>query len=78
MRDPPLCFRCEHFKQYQPLHFVTPGECGWEPTGFMPEWVELWLKSKDRYHGPDRSVSAYRPRTSCGAFKPKEETPCES
>jgi hypothetical protein len=75
MRAPPICFKCEHFAQYQPLHFVTPGECTWKPKGHVPGWLEVWLCSTIKYHGPDRSVSTYWPHTSCKAFKLKEKTP---
>jgi len=51
----PICFGCKHFRQRQPLHFLTPGECGWGP-GPSPEWLQSWLDSDDKYYGPKREI----------------------
>lgn len=69
----PICFDCKHFKQYQPLHFMTPGECGWEPAGSVPEWLQLWLDMNCRYYGPNREVSTSHPIFSCEAFTEKTD-----
>lgn len=67
----PICFGCVHFRQYQPLHFRTPGECGWEPPGGVPDWLQFYLDSRDRYYGPKREVSTAHPVLHCAAFKEK-------
>lgn len=69
----PLCFQCKHFKQHQPLHFVTPGECKWEPVNQTPEWFDLWFLSNDRYYGPQNEVSTrFCVVKECGAFEEKK------
>lgn len=69
----PLCFQCRFFKQYQPLHFVTPGECKWEPTNQTPPWFDLWWGDRDRYHGPKRDVSTSFAVVNCNAFEEKPD-----
>ena len=69
----PICFECVHFAQYQPLHFRTPGECKWEPGESMPEWLQNYLSSTDRYYGPHREVSTSYPVLTCAAFKEKPD-----
>jgi hypothetical protein len=70
----PLCFQCKHFKQYQPLHFVTPGECKWEPANQTPPWFDLWFDSREQYYGPHREVSTrYCVITQCNAFQEKTD-----
>ncbi len=71
MSRQPICFGCKHFRQYQPLHFRTPGECGWEPREAMPEWLQSWLGITDRYYGPHREVSTAHPVLTCEAFEEK-------
>lgn len=75
MSSKPLCFRCKHFKQYQPLTFITPGECGWEPREAVPEWVQNWLNMDCRYYGPAKDVSTYWPIMNCAAFEEKTNEP---
>ncbi len=70
---PPLCFQCKWFKQYQPLHFRTPGVCKWEPANQQPPWFDLWWGSDDRYHGPAREVSTFDPIKECNAFEEKSD-----
>ena len=67
----PICFTCKHFKQYQPLTFVTPGKCGWEPREAVPEWLRSWLAIDEYYdYGPDRDVSTrVLVKTECPAFE---------
>ena len=72
MTQTPICFECEHFRQYQPLPFITPGECRWEPLGDIPDWLQTWLDTTDNYYGPKREVSTRWPVLTCQAFK---ETP---
>ena len=50
MSDDPICFGCAHFRQYQPLEFTKPGECGFTVEN-PPAWLEAWLDSDDRYYG---------------------------
>lgn len=68
MAQKPICFDCIFFKQYQPLHFITPGECKWTPPMPVPEWMEGWLNIDDRYYGPHREVSTHHPVLTCEAF----------
>lgn len=77
MSSSPLCFRCKHFKQYQPLHFVTPGECKWEPREPTPDWLNNWLNLDCRYYGPAREVhsSMYHTVKNCEAFEEKTDEP---
>lgn len=66
----PICFGCRHFRQYQPLTFMTPGECKWEPGEAVPEWLQFWLGMDDRYYGPTREVRTTEPmRHECEAFQ---------
>ncbi len=74
MSKTPLCFQCKHFTQYQPLHFLEPGECKWEPTNQTPSWFDLWFDSRDRYYGPHRAVRTDHPVTTCNAFEEKVKT----
>lgn len=71
----PICFRCRHFKQYQPLHFTTPGECKWEPTNQTPPWFDFWFDMRDRYYGPKREVSTnqFHAIMKCNAFEEKPD-----
>ncbi len=71
MSRQPICFGCKHFKQYQPLHFRIPGECGWEPRETVPDWLQGWLGITDKYYGPRREVSTAHPVLSCAAFEEK-------
>lgn len=66
-----ICFGCKHFKQYQDLKTQTPGMCQWEPTESVPEWLQTWLGSTDRYHGPSRETSTVFPVQTCEAFEEK-------
>lgn len=50
----PICFSCKHFRQYQPLTFVEPGECKWQPDA-VPAWLEPFIDSDDPY-GPNRAI----------------------
>ncbi len=72
----PICFGCKHFKQYQPLHFMTPGECKWEPREAVPDWLQSWLDLAERYYGPKRGVSTnFAVRYECAAFEEKTDDP---
>ena len=73
MSATPICFRCVHFRQYQPLHFRTPGECGWQPKEAVPVWLQFYLDSTDRYYGPKREVTTdfHFGINECEAFKEK-------
>ncbi len=77
MSQQPICFTCKHFKQYQPLHFRTPGECGWEPREAVPGWVQSHLDNKDRYYGAAREVTTGFNFiiTECEAFEEKTDEP---
>lgn len=66
--EKPICFDCIFFKQYQPLHFVSPGECIWQPNFEVPEWMENWLRLDDKYYGPNREVNTRHPVLTCEAF----------
>ncbi len=68
MSRQPICFGCKYFKQYPPLHFRIPGECGWEPHETVPEWLQ-GLGITDRYYGPHREVSTADPILICQAFE---------
>lgn len=72
-RTDPICFRCVHFKQHQPLHFRTPGECKWTPNEAVPDWFQVHLDSTDYYHGPKREVSTVYVIKTCAAFKEKPD-----
>lgn len=78
MNDP-ICFDCKHFRQYQPLEFTIPGECGWTYDP-VPTWLELYLSSYgDRYYGPKRDVYSARGGNptiqKCAAFQKKDVSP---
>jgi hypothetical protein len=51
----PICFQCKHFRQYQPLTFLYPGECGWQPAEAVPAWLEPYMVGTD-YYGPKREI----------------------
>jgi hypothetical protein len=50
----PICFQCQHFRQYQPLSFLKPGDCGWQPDA-VPAWLEPYINSDD-YYAPKREI----------------------
>jgi hypothetical protein len=67
----PICFHCRYFRQHQPLTFLTPGECRWEPSNRMrmPEWARIWLENNDKFYGPNREIwSRGNIVTECPAF----------
>jgi hypothetical protein len=49
----PICFRCRHFRQHQPLTFLKPGTCGWH--GLLPAWLAPHANSDD-YYAPKREI----------------------
>ncbi len=76
MIEKPICFGCKHFKQYGPLNFMTPGECKWEPSEAVPDWLQFWLNLDDRYYGPKRDVSTtFAVLSECQAFEEKPDDP---
>lgn len=69
----PICFRCKHFRQHQPLTFLKPGSCGWQPDA-VPAWLEPFINSND-YYAPKRDIWG-RDHTiqECQTFVAKPET----
>jgi hypothetical protein len=67
----PLCFGCKHFRQYQPLTFLQPGECRWDAV--TPAWLEPYVWSDD-YYAPKRAVWSRGGNLieACGTFEAKE------
>lgn len=67
----PICFRCRHFRQHQPLTFLQPGTCGWQ--GMLPAWLEPYSNSDD-YYAPKRDIwSRSHIIEQCETFAEKPE-----
>lgn len=67
----PVCFRCKHFKQHQPLTFLKPRECSWQPDA-VPAWLEPYINSDD-YYAPKREIwSRGDTIQHCDTFTDKE------
>lgn len=70
----PICFQCKHFRQYQPLTFLKPGECRWEPVP-VAAWLEPYIWSDD-YYAPKREIwSTGHIIEHCEAFAQLPEKP---
>jgi hypothetical protein len=51
-----MCFTCRHFRQTAPLDFMVSGYCGWQSPVPLPEWLNQYVTSEDRFYGPKRDV----------------------
>lgn len=71
-----LCLTCRHAVWYQPMHFLTPGKCGWTPPEPVPYWVQFWLEGDDPYYGPKRAIAGDRGGAysvpDCAAYDEKD------
>lgn len=77
MSSNPICFKCVHFRQHQPLTFMTPGECGWQPKEAVPAWLWFYLSNTDKCYGAKREISTMPSFViaveNCAAFEEKPD-----